>query len=176
MFSPPRTPPELLHNLKTAFDLDLVSQDNFYSDDNLMAFSGASVVQRVENVAKIMVSIAPAGMAKPFHELGHPGVQYTIVKAISAAGKASVHAHLSFVENEQRGLSFENVEAIFGRDWADYPIIPRPATWTPGRPTHPMGNGRIRYQFSNGQISRQVIIQLFEDGSFLSCSISQETK
>jgi hypothetical protein len=179
MYSPPTNTLELLINLKEAFDRGLVFGDEFYTDDSLRNFSGATKAAWLDDLPdqKRVLLSGFDSIARPVAYRGNvlPNIQFQISKSRTPCGGTRASARLSLVE-APCDLRFDNIERLFGTCHEYLPKkVPNPHKKF-RRPTHPLGNKRIRYVSSVDELSLSAIFELGADGRFNNCLISAEIR
>lgn len=179
MVLPPNTLLELLSNLKTALNQDLLLQKSFYTEDNLEHFSGGHKVIWIEDSQKRQAAgiIGFDGMLKPVRVGNNTfeGISFSIGRRIMTSGKTEATAGVSFMVSNP-DVTFEHIEGIFGKDWQSFPFFPLPYGRIFGKPTHPHGNDRIRYVLNGKHADRSIVIDFHEDGTVYNAEFSEETK
>src|SRR5262249_13464492 len=138
MFVPPRTPLELLENLKSAFDQDLVSQADFFSTQSLKALTGAADISESHEGRKFYLTVNVGQPVRVGRDI-LPGLQFTRVSERSAAGKLKASAAVIFRSVQEANTSFEDIEAAFGTGWERWDRwrgVPLPPGWMPAPATH----------------------------------------
>jgi hypothetical protein len=174
----PHSPLDMLRNLKTAFDHGLVAAVEFYTDDSLKLVSGGRIVERYDTppvgLGVSVLDFQETAGIPLLTAQGFPVMQYRLMHKVSSTGNVVVYGHIAFQEFADRGLGFERVEAVFGKNWIDHPMLPAPPNWNPPQRTHPRGNGRIRYLGVGAEFSCETVLWLYPDGSLKNCKIKLE--
>jgi hypothetical protein len=150
-FKKPTTPLELLQNVKLAFDHGLLLREDFYSDENLKAFSGGAKVRRSvggpnAGPRDLFCEVTEFGSMVAPRKVGNfviSGIALSLRRRILEDGRVSGSVSLSFQQSVPT-LSFEAVTELFGSDWASSKEMISPHLVLQP-PTKPHGNARIEY-------------------------------
>ncbi len=179
----PTTTLAVLKNLKLAFEHDLLLRKDFYTEENLLRFSGGNGIQwREHTEARQWVWAWGFGtMAEPVRtkSFTYEGMTWDAGRTEKADEKIEGGASLYLVMPNS-GISFEKVEQLFGKGWEHYDrtviMPPEGATKSPAPKTHPHGYDRIRYQRGDARVARSVIVEFHGDGTVKTADFHEATR
>jgi hypothetical protein len=150
----PRSPHELLQNIKIAAHQELLFREDFYSDQNLQRFFGAETITWRDlgnpNIKSLFASNF-GGISEP-HRTGTliiESISLSVTRITTAAG---TEVTLRLLVGDAR-LTFETVEQILGPGWRaprslSVSEVHQRSKEPPSTSSH--GNSRIEYDLGNG--------------------------
>ena len=152
----PSTPIELLQNIKIVMEHDLLSREDFYTDENLRQYFGWEKVRWGKNGPRLKYGSSPMG-PNVVPRAGNPykdfDFQYQrIDKNAKQSDDGKVRGSVGMATGHDIRLTAEVVQMVFGKDM----VVSNPyANDNPRHPTllmpktHELGNLVIEYRFNN---------------------------
>ena len=176
MVKQPKTPLELIQNIKFALDNELFLRHEFYSEENLRRFFGARNVTVIETTD-------PTGIASSSVDFGEivpsitsagyviPGVSFRGGVGPNSTGKQAAAASFSI---RAGGPDFYSVQKIFGDTWIEDRSAPLHGPKS--APTGPHGNERWVFKLESVSAKYDVRMTFGPDGLLSSIGIAEENK
>ena len=180
--SKPKTPNDLMSNVKFIIKYNLLLNTTFYSEESLTKFLGGSEFRRWENDIKTekMININHMGRLFEYTER-YTGMGADITIKLTAPKKEEeqhiLSSHLVFGFGADSRLNIDVVEALFGQDHetADY-ISGYEASVRSWAPTNRYGNKYITYSFDDENAHSRLSFVFNFDGGASSFNLTQERR
>jgi hypothetical protein len=179
----PRTPYDVLRNIKLALDSGLLARDDFFDDENLKRVFGGTGVHRMPargaNADPRDLTVEITGLehiAAPerMGTLKLSGLRVTARRTFGNDQRTRVSASLVFrLPSSDRQLNFDRVTSLFGPGWTNSSRRISPHEVIPP-PTALNGSRQIQYVRENASIT----LSFGPDATLAvaHCSITMETK
>lgn len=181
----PQTAQEFFANLKLAFDNNWLLKTEFYEDEQLKVFFGATdVVKIVETPPRVSINSVSNG-----RELRPIDAQLTRSLSFFDRTDATIRGGMRTILPTQKfnssfGVNFRDrtvpvdlALATFGKEWKLVrPRVAPSGHRITGAVTHKLGLDHLTYDLSNDKLLRQIEIYTNENGSISNIRFIEEEK